>query len=69
MQNLLASEFSRLLAAASACWLAVGAFALMLTPLPAHTAALGWTPAFVLLMAPLCALAGIACRQRAELRG
>lgn len=67
MQNANASDFSQLLTAASVCWLAVGAFALTLTPLPAHTAALGWTPAFVLLLAPLCTLAGVACRRRADI--
>ena len=58
------SEFSLLLIGASVCWLIVGAFVLTLTPVPAHTLQLGWSPAFWLLLAPLCALGGLALRQR-----
>jgi hypothetical protein len=40
----------------AACWLGVGAALLVLTPLPAHTAALGWGPALWLVVAPLVLL-------------
>lgn len=40
----------------AAAWLALGSLLLVLTPLPAHTATLGWTPAFWLVGAPLCVL-------------
>jgi hypothetical protein len=56
------SEFPLFIAAASLCWLLVGAFALVLTPLPAHTLALGWSPTFWLLLAPLCVLGGLRLR-------
>ncbi|HET6433987.1 hypothetical protein [Dyella sp.] len=59
-----APDFSHWVAAISAVWLAVGAFALGLTPLPAHTAEAGWSPAFWLLLAPACALAGLGLRAR-----
>lgn len=51
-------------AAVALCWLLVGAFALALTPVPAHTAHAGWTPAFWLVLAPVCALAGLRLRAR-----
>lgn len=37
---------------ATASWLACGVVLLGLTPLPLHTQALGWAPAFWLLAAP-----------------
>lgn len=40
----------------AAAWLALGSLLLVLTPLPAHTATLGWAPAFWLVGAPLCVL-------------
>lgn len=61
-----APDFSHWVAAISVCWLAVGSFALTLTPLPAHTAEAGWSPAFWLVLAPACALAGL--RLRAQRR-
>lgn len=45
----------RLLAIA-ALWLALGCLLLATTLVPAHTALLGWTPAFWLLAAPLLVL-------------
>jgi hypothetical protein len=46
---------SRVLAA-SLAWLAGGSTLLFSTAVPAHTAMLGWTPAFWLLAAPLLVL-------------
>jgi hypothetical protein len=57
-------SFAQCVAAISLCWLVVGAFALALTPVPAHTAESGWTPTFWLLLAPACALAGLCLRRR-----
>lgn len=37
-------------------WLLAGAFLLLTTLVPAHTATLGWTPAFWLVGAPLVML-------------
>lgn len=37
-------------------WLLLGSALLMLTPLPAHTTALGWAPALWLVGAPLALL-------------
>ena len=51
-----------LLAAAGLWWLA-GGFLLLLTPLPAHTDQLGWTPAYWLVLAPLCVMAGLRLRR------
>lgn len=45
----------RLLGAAI-CWLLAGGILLLSTLVPVHTAALGWTPAFWLLGAPLVVL-------------
>lgn len=45
----------RLLASA-AVWLCVGSFLLLTTLVPLHTSALGWTPTFWLLAAPLIVL-------------
>jgi len=56
--------FAQCAAAISLCWLVVGAFALALTPMPAHTAAAGWSPMFWLLLAPASALAGLRLRRR-----
>jgi hypothetical protein len=57
------SSFSQALAAASLLWLLFGCFVLTLTPVPAHTANLGWSPLFWLLVAPLCVLAGLRVRR------
>jgi hypothetical protein len=54
---------ARLLAAA-AMWLIVGGFLLLSTLVPAHTAMLGWTPAFWLVVAPLLALLSMANGRR-----
>lgn len=51
--------------AGTGLWLLLGGFLLGLTPLPAHTAALGWTPLYWLLLAPLCVLAGLRLRRLA----
>ncbi|NID16588.1 hypothetical protein [Luteibacter yeojuensis] len=42
----------RLRALIALAWLAGGALLLLLTPLSGHSDALGWTPAFWLLLAP-----------------
>ncbi|UGB38108.1 hypothetical protein [Frateuria soli] len=57
--------FAFQLAAAAGLWLLLGAFLLALTPLPAHTEALGWAPLFWLLLAPLCVLGGLRVRRLA----
>lgn len=51
-------------AAIGLCWLLVGAFALILTPVPAHTVQSGWSPTFWLVLAPACALLGLGLRPR-----
>lgn len=56
-------SFSQYAAAIGLCWLLVGAFALVLTPLPARTAGAGWSPLFWLVLAPACALAGLRLRR------
>jgi hypothetical protein len=56
-------RFTLWLAAAAALWLLWGSFLLLLTPVPAHTAALGWSPLFWLLLAPLCMLGGLRLRR------
>lgn len=61
-------SFSQWAAAVAVCWLAVGAFALALTPLPAHTVGAGWSPVFWLLLAPASALLGLALRAGATTR-
>ena len=40
----------------ASAWLLLGSALLLLTPLPAHTAALGWAPALWLVGAPLALL-------------
>lgn len=55
--------FTFQLAAGAALWVVLGAFLLALTPVPAHTDALGWAPLFWLLLAPLCVLAGLRLRR------
>jgi hypothetical protein len=54
-QSLPSAHHQRLLGAA-VLWLLGGGFALLSTLVPAHTDALGWTPAFWLLGAPLVVL-------------
>jgi hypothetical protein len=46
----------RLRALIALAWLAAGGLLLLLTPLSGHTEALGWTPAFWLLLAPASVL-------------
>lgn len=60
------SSFAQALAALSLLWLLFGSFVLALTPVPAHTASLGWSPLFWLLVAPLCVLAGLRVRRSGE---
>jgi hypothetical protein len=57
--------FALRLATVAGLWLLLGGFLLALTPLPAHTEALGWTPLYWLLLAPLCVLAGLRLRRLA----
>lgn len=57
--------FSQRLAAFALAWLAFGAFALLLTPLPAHNAQFGWSPLFWLVLAPVCVLGGLRLRRQA----
>lgn len=57
------ASFAQALAAVSLLWLLFGSFVLALTPFPAHTAALGWSPLFWLLVAPLCVLGGLRLRR------
>lgn len=57
--------FALQLAAGAGLWLLLGAFLLALTPLPAHTDALGWAPLYWLVLAPLCVLAGLRLRRLA----
>ena len=54
--------FALWLAAGAILWWLLGAFLLTLTPLPAHTDTLGWTPLYWLLLAPPCMLAGLRLR-------
>jgi hypothetical protein len=56
-------SFSQYAAAIGLSWLLVGAFALVLTPLPARTAGAGWSPLFWLVLAPACALASLRLRR------
>jgi hypothetical protein len=58
--------FAFQLAAGAGLWLLLGSFLLALTPLPAHTEALGWAPLFWLLLAPLCVLTGLRLRRLAR---
>lgn len=60
------ADFVHWLAAIGLGWLTVGGFVLALTPVPAHTAQAGWSPAFWLVLAPLCVLAGLLFRRRAS---
>ncbi|HEV2540690.1 MAG TPA: hypothetical protein VGU03_13440 [Frateuria sp.] len=57
--------FALRLAAGAILWWLLGAFLLALTPLPAHTDTLGWTPLYWLLLAPPCVLAGLRLRRLA----
>jgi hypothetical protein len=59
--------FSFWLVAGAGLWLLLGTFLLALTPLPAHTEALGWAPLYWLLLAPLCVLAGLRLRRLATI--
>jgi hypothetical protein len=45
--------------AVAALWLLVGSVLLLTTVIPLRTDALGWTPAFWLVVAPLTALLGL----------
>lgn len=54
--QLLPSRHHQRLLTAAAWWLCTGAFLLITTLIPAHTALLGWTPGFWLLAAPLIVL-------------
>ncbi|MBU6247019.1 MAG: hypothetical protein KGN77_04620 [Xanthomonadaceae bacterium] len=56
-------SFPQYAAAISLCWLLVGAFALLLTPIPARTVGTGWSPLFWLVLAPASALAGLRLRK------
>ena len=58
----LVRELPRWLALGAGAWLAFGLFLLLLTPLPAHTERLGWSPLFWLLLAPASMLAGLRLR-------
>ena len=58
-------NFALWLVPAAVLWLLVGSLLLALTPLPAHTDALGWAPLFWLLLAPLCMLFGLRLRRLA----
>ena len=66
--NAFIRDFPRWLALAAMVWLLLGSFVLALTPLPAHTEQLGWSPLFWLLLAPLCVLAGLRLRRPAAPR-
>lgn len=57
--------FALWLAVGAGLWLLLGSFLLALTPLPAHTDALGWAPLYWLLLAPLCVLGGLRLRRLA----
>jgi hypothetical protein len=65
MSDSFSQAFAFQLAAGAGLWLLLGAFLLALTPLPAHTEALGWAPLYWLLLAPLCVLAGLRLRRLA----
>jgi hypothetical protein len=54
------------MAAGAGLWLLLGGFLLVLTPLPARTDALGWSPLYWLLLAPLCVLGGLRLRRLAH---
>ncbi|MGA0587867.1 hypothetical protein ACO2Q2_12170 [Dyella sp. KRB-257] len=56
------TPFTQWATAIGLCWLGVGLFALVLTPVPAHTLASGWSPTFWLVLAPACALLGLRLR-------
>lgn len=60
---LVTPSFTQYVAAIGLCWLLVGAFALVLTPLPARTVGAGWSPLFWLVLAPACALLGLRLRR------
>jgi hypothetical protein len=57
--------FAFQLATGAGLWLLLGGFLLALTPLPAHTESLGWSPLYWLLLAPLCVLAALRLRRLA----
>ena len=54
MNNTLSPRRIRALIAMT--WMGLGALVLLVTPLSAHSEALGWTPAFWLLLAPASVL-------------
>lgn len=55
--------FTACLVAGAALWWLAGAFLLLLTPLPAHTEQLGWSPLYWLALAPPCVVAGLRLRR------
>lgn len=59
-------QFSHWLALGAGAWLLLGGFLLALTPLPAHTEQLGWSPTFWLFCAPLCVLLALPLRSAAR---
>lgn len=59
----------RIRALIAMAWLAVGALLLLLTPLSAHSEALGWSPVFWLLLAPASVLVAMRPRLPLELLG
>lgn len=57
----------RTIALIALAWLAAGMLLLLLTPLSGHTDALGWTPTFWLLLAPMSVLVALKPRLPLEL--
>lgn len=57
----------RTIALIALAWLAAGMLLLLLTPLSGHTDALGWTPTFWLLLAPMSVLVALQPRLPLEL--
>jgi hypothetical protein len=56
------TRFTLCLLAGAALWWLAGGFLLLLTPLPAHTDQLGWSPLYWLWLAPLCVIGGLRLR-------
>ncbi|MEI7035244.1 hypothetical protein [Fulvimonas yonginensis] len=63
MHEPFSAPFTACLAAGAALWWLAGGFLLLLTPLPAHTDQLGWSPLYWLALAPLCVVAGLRLRR------